>query len=657
MSEAIKLSVEKQSSQAKAEIIAAEGLRASHEIITVLERCKSSSEHILDQLPDLLVIMTVDGRILKGNDAAAKLMSCPPEDILNQNLFDVFHMETKNIMKSRIASILKNRDIDQLQFELPVVDKNGNQKEHLWTVSLFSQISERRGPLIKILGKDISKIKEFEKKLSQIFSAIPLGIFTVDSSGKIEWPYSLFTEYLLGQDKLSGQGLEEVLFEPVWETLDSIEKTGASQVVDCIGGDTLWFDMAKLHFPAEIAYTRETPDGIKTCWLGVTYHPIVHENTIEKLMVVLEDRTEVVEARQALEVQREIENNKIKKILEIQNCSGALLEVTFHDFDQLFPRLEKEITGDSFDKLPRTLHAIKGIARTAGFSDLEHHIHALEDNFLTSKNEARIDKKWLLDEFGKVKTEWNDLRSLCFALSGRQHGLQIKQTDYMDILSEIKELRKSEDQTTRERAENIMKKLGGGEFSQISQLSTLESRLEKQLNVTCEALDKKIKLVFDWQGVGVIQSEILTFSEVFVHLLNNAIDHGIETRERRLQLNKSEMGIITFQAIPHERHISFKVSDDGCGIDLKKIVKVAIDRDLVTEKQVEKLKDDQAMLELMLLPGFSTKDKADTISGRGIGLDSVNDAVKSLGCSRLHIKSEIGKGTSFLFDIPLTTVE
>ena len=657
MSEAIKLKVEKGSPQAKAEIIAAEGLRASHEIITVLERCKSSSEHIIDQLPDLLVIMSVDGRILKGNDAAAHLMSCGLEDILNLNIFDVFHVETKNIMKSRISSLLKNRDLNQLQFELPVIDKQGNQIEHLWTVSLFSQISERRGPLIKILGKDISKIKEFEKKLSQIFSAIPLGIFTVDSSGKIEWPYSLFTEYLLGQDKLSGQGLEQVLFEPVWETLDSIEKTGASQVVDCIGGDTLWFDMAKLHFPSEIAFTRETPDGVKTCWLGVTYHPIVHENTIEKLMVVLEDRTEVVEARQALEVQREIENNKIKKILEIQNCSGALLEVTFNDLDQLFPRMEQEIAEQCFDKVPRTLHAVKGIARTAGFTDLEHHIHAVEDQLLGKISNGKLEVIWLNDSFQELKTEWNELRSLCFALSGRQHGIQIKQTDYMDVLAEIKELRKSSDDDSRRRAERILQKLGGGEFSESTLLSTLESRLEKQLAVTCEALDKTINLNFDWADVAVIQSEILTFSEVFVHLLNNAIDHGIEAAEQRRGSNKPEVGTITFKARQTDKFVAFEVSDDGCGIDVEKIVEVAVARELVSEKQVSKLKDTQDMLELMLLPGFSTKAKADTISGRGIGLDSVNDAVKSLGCLRLHIKSEIGKGTSFLFDIPLTTVE
>ena len=655
MSSAVKL--QQTSEQAKTEIIAAEGLRASHEIITALEKCKSSSEHILDQLPDILVIMTLDGRILKGNLAAAHLMEVKNEDILNLNLYDVFHIETKNIMKSRISSLLKDRSLKQLQFELPIINKRGVVQEHLWTISLFSQISDRRGPLIKVLGKDISKIKEFEKKLSQIFSAIPLGIFTVDINGEIEWPYSLFTEYLLGQDKLAGKKLEKVVFEPVWHQLDSIEKTGAAQVVDCIGGDTLWFDMAKLHFPKEIQFTRDTPDGIKTCWLGITYHPIVHDNTIEKLMIVLEDRTEVVEARRALEIQREVENNKIKKILQIQNCSGSLLEVTFSDFDLLFPRLQAEIKSGDNEKVARTLHAIKGIARTAGFSDIEHHVHETEDQVVEAlKGSKPIDSSWLQDSYDKLRSEWTELRSLCFALSGKQHGLNIKQVDYVEVLHELNEMQKNLDDKGKRYAERILEKLGGGKFAKEVEISTLEGRLLKQAEVTAHSLDKKVNVVFDWRGVRVIQNEILTFSEIFLHILNNAIDHGIESADERKHTPKDATGTIRFHAEMQQKSIHFEISDDGRGINSKKVLEIALDREIITPEQARRL-NEEAIFRLILAPGFSSKTEATRVSGRGIGLDSVYDAVKSLGCSDLRIQSKEGEGTSFIFDIPLTNIE
>jgi PAS domain S-box-containing protein len=156
-------------SEVNAEIVAAEGLRASHDVISVLERCKSSSEQIIQNLPDLFVIMDRTGRILKGNAEAAKLLNCDYEHLLNKNIYDVFTLESKNIFKSRISVLLKDLGIKQLQYELSCIDEAGHQAEFLWTISKFGQISERRGPLIKVLGKNISKVKEFEKSSHKSF--------------------------------------------------------------------------------------------------------------------------------------------------------------------------------------------------------------------------------------------------------------------------------------------------------------------------------------------------------------------------------------------------------------------------------------------------------------------------------------------------------
>lgn len=654
MSEAADLKVN--IDDAKAEIIAAEGLRASHEIISALEKCKSSSELILDQLPDLLVIMTKEGRILKGNHAASELLECGTEDILNRNFYDAFRTETENIFKSRMTSLVKDRKINQLQFELPIINDSNEVIEYLWTISIFNQVSERRGVLLKVLGKNISKIKEFEKKLSQIFSAIPLGIFTVNGKGKIEWPYSLFTEFLLGQDKLFEKDLEKVLFEPIWGSLDSIQKAGASQVLECIGGEVLWFDMAKIHFPNEVQLKRQTSDGDQYCWLGITYHPIVIENIIEKLMIVLEDRTEVVEARRALEIQKEIENNRNKKIIEIQKCSGTLLESTFNDIDKLLPRIEIEFQQKQFQKAAHSLYSMKVIARTAGFSDLEHHAQSTEDYILQKITNNKINVDWIMQDFASFKKEFNDLKSLCFNLSGRQFGLQLKQADYMEIIHELKDLKKSSDEKTRAHADNILKKLGGGSFTEKAALSSLEERLLKQASLLAQKLGKKVKLFFDWNNIYVIQSEILTFSEIFIHLLNNAIDHGIENPEERVKKGKKKHGSIVLKALKLKNYIKISINDDGIGIEKEKIVQVALRRELVNEKQINKFKNDD-IYELMLLPGFSTRDKTDNISGRGIGLNSVDDAARSLGCSKILISSNIHKGTTISFDVPSTNAD
>jgi|GEM_PF-2596102 signal transduction histidine kinase len=641
-------------SEVNAEIVAAEGLRASHDVISVLERCKSSSEQIIQNLPDLFVIMDRTGRILKGNAEAAKLLNCDYEHLLNKNIYDVFTLESKNIFKSRISVLLKDLGIKQLQYELSCIDEAGHQAEFLWTISKFGQISERRGPLIKVLGKNISKVKEFEKKLSQIFSAIPLGIFTVNSGGEIEWPYSLYSEFLLGDSKLAGKHIEKVLFEPIWEHLDPIERTGAMQVVDCIGGDTLWFDLAKLHFPREVKHTRQTPDGLKSIWLGITYHPITHENIVEKLMIVLEDRTEVVEARRALEMQREIENNKVKRILEIQSCSGSLLEVTFSDFEELFPRLKREVESLDIEKVARTLHAIKGIARTARFSDLEYDVHQIEDTVVDHlKAETTVDPLWISESYEKIRQEWVDLKSLVFALSGKQHGLHLNQEDFSVAIHELSDLRRRLDDAGKMQADKILERLGGGNFAKVKELSTLEPKLIHQKEATCQALGKDVDLIFDWAGVQVIQNEMLTFTEIFLHVINNAIDHGIEAGDARKAAGKQEKGKIVIKAVTQGNKVRVDISDDGGGIDRDKVIRAAIRREILDPVDAPNLNREQ-VYDLLLRPGFSSREVANHISGRGIGLDSVNEAVRSLGGKKLNIKSEDGKGTTFWFEVPLT---
>ena len=636
------------------EIVAAEGLRASHDVISVLERCKSSSEQIIQQLPDLFVIMDRTGRILKGNAEASKLLNCEPEKVFNKNVYDVFNAESRNIFKSRISVLLKDLGIKQLQFELGCVDENGQLAEYLWTIGKFDQISERRGPLVKVLGKNISKVKEFEKKLSQIFSAIPLGIFTVNSSGEIEWPYSLYSEFLLGDSKLGGKHIEKVLFEPIWDSLDPIERTGAMQVVDCIGGDTLWFDLAKMHFPKEVKYLRQTPDGLKAIWIGITYHPITHENVVEKLMIVLEDRTEVVEARRALEMQREIENSNVKKIIEIQGCTGALLEVTFSDFEELFPRLKKEIAAKDPEKIARSLHAIKGIARTARFTDLEHDVHQMEDTLLEHMTKKKpIDSIWLNEAFERIRSEWVNMKSLCFALSGKQHGLHLSQEDFSAAIHELSDLRRRLDESGRRQADKILERLGGGNFAKTKDLSSLELKLNLQKEVTCKTLGKEIDLVFDWAEVQVLQNELLTFTEIFMHLINNAIDHGIESLEQRQKIGKPDRGIIRIKAVTTGNKVRVQLSDDGGGINREGVLKAAVRRGLIEERDCPGISKDQ-VFDLLLRPGFSSREEATLISGRGIGLDSVNEAVRSLGAKKLEIQSEEKKGTTFSFDVPLT---
>lgn len=137
-----------------------------------------------------------------------------------------------------------------------------------------------------------------------------------------------------------------------------------------------------------------------------------------------------------------------------------------------------------------------------------------------------------------------------------------------------------------------------------------------------------------------------------VHLIRNAIDHGIESTEERLSKGKVSTGTIELRAYHSGNHVFIEISDDGAGISKEKVIEKAIANSLITEEQVQSLSDQQ-IYELILASGFSTTEEVSDVSGRGVGLDVVKNTIESLG-GNISIQSEIGKGSTFSIQLPLT---
>jgi two-component system chemotaxis sensor kinase CheA len=135
-----------------------------------------------------------------------------------------------------------------------------------------------------------------------------------------------------------------------------------------------------------------------------------------------------------------------------------------------------------------------------------------------------------------------------------------------------------------------------------------------------------------------------------VHIVRNAIDHGLESEEKRKAAGKPEMGNVTLKAFQRGNHVVMEVSDDGAGIDPEKLKKKAIEKGLIGT-DVELTEKD--MMDLMFMPGFSTKDVISEVSGRGVGLDIVKDKVSSMGAF-VDVVSEKGLGTIFSLTLPIT---
>src|SRR5512136_1535593 len=135
-----------------------------------------------------------------------------------------------------------------------------------------------------------------------------------------------------------------------------------------------------------------------------------------------------------------------------------------------------------------------------------------------------------------------------------------------------------------------------------------------------------------------------------VHMVRNAVDHGLETPEERVKAGKPEKGTISLKAYHRGGNIVIEISDDGRGLNRKKILEKALEKRIITE--VGDIAD-QDINRLILLPGFSTADKITDVSGRGVGMDVVKSAVEKLR-GKMDIQSTEGKGTTFVTGFPLT---
>lgn len=169
----------------------------------------------------------------------------------------------------------------------------------------------------------------------------------------------------------------------------------------------------------------------------------------------------------------------------------------------------------------------------------------------------------------------------------------------------------------------------------------LANGLKKQINFKIINNDVKIdKMVLDG------------LKDPIVHLLRNAIDHGIETPEVRLSANKPEQGSIFIEVKQEDHQIVFEISDDGAGINLEVLIHAALRKNLATQAELDSMSPEN-ILDLIFRPGFSTRETATDISGRGVGLDVVRSNLTQLK-GQVRVSSQLGKGTRFFLQVPIT---
>ncbi len=382
---------------------------------------------------------------------------------------------------------------------------------------------------------------------------------------------------------------------------------------------------------------------------------------------------------------------------------------SMEQLDKLFVNLEKDHKNQrAVSEIFRIMHTLKGNSMGMGFDAIAELTHVIEDVMLAVQ-ESRID---LNEDLFNLLFRANDklivlIRSLetgekvsflgiKTSLSlflekalenqrtavekvvvkeseqeDKEENAQISLSDVVQIpVKRMDELLNEAGQLIIERDRLIAasQKLGlpTSEFERLKRISSnlqysimnmrmvqigfLFNKFHRVLRDAASIEGKKVNLILKGTETEIDRNILTIISDSLVHLVRNAVSHGIESGAKRVENGKNEQGIVTLDATYERDRVVISVSDDGGGIDVRVIRKRIVEKGLVNESVAEKLSDDE-VIGYIFEAGFSNADKVNELSGRGVGMDVVKRAVESIA-GQVKIRTKLHQGTTFELHVP-----
>lgn len=508
--------------------------------------------------------------------------------------------------------------------------------------------------------------EETKRNIQTILATVPSGLLSIDLKGIILPGYSTATLTIIDADpsaSVAGTALTSLLHL-------SEEKAKNFE---------MWLDIATMKFKeiafADIAQLCDInelilPSGkeVTFTWVPIT---LTEGGALEKMIVILEDVTEQRELHRKMDDLSKQHQQNLELISQIINLEPDEITQFVYDTSQLLSdaqRLIKTSNRDSefVNELFRTFHTIKGSSGQFQFKELQGMAHRIEDELRQLRDQyAAVDDQSVthieqsLKEVGAYVNRIQDIRT---KLGGKSESIEDKARRREDtimvnlsiidsLLTQSERLRAAAQRD--ELGEYYQERLGTlhNGIAQMRQvhLSFFLSSLQSLADNTCSRTGKKVSLAIA-QDRPLDIMIMRQLHPCLIHLLNNAIDHGLEAPEQRLANNKQEVGLIVLDVRKDANATTLSIADDGQGISLERIRQKVIANKMLPQEAAEELTRSQ-LYEYLLRPGFSTKEQVTEISGRGVGMDVVGTTIKKLN-GKIIIESVEGKGTTIRMVIP-----
>lgn len=312
------------------------------------------------------------------------------------------------------------------------------------------------------------------------------------------------------------------------------------------------------------------------------------------------------------------------------------------EYTGIMQKIDEEATNKMLEMVEEEIGAEE---QTASIKEHESRTEKSEINTTTKKEKE--EEKVLRIDINKIETLMNlvgelvlDRNRLLRTISEMAQNMSPNR-----YIEEIESIASSIDKIVGDLQLAVMK-------TRMQPVRRLFQKFNRIVRDLSQLTGKQVELIIQGEDTEMDKSILEKLEEPMVHLIRNALDHGIEFPEERRVLGKNLVGKLYLRAYYQGDRVYLEVEDDGRGIDTRKVAQKALEKGLVTKEQLDKMTE-KDILRLVFIPGFSTKDQVSEMSGRGVGMDTVMNMVINFR-GTIDIWSEKGKGTKISMAFPLT---
>lgn len=467
------------------------------------------------------------------------------------------------------------------------------------------------------------KIESARNETQEILDTVNEGLFLLDKDQKIGTQYSDQLTSILGKTDIAGKPFDQLLKGMVSEKDRETAESYIKLLFDPRKKQKLLGDLNPLR---QIQVHIAKKDGsYDTKHLSFAFSRVVKSGTILHILVTVLDITKQVELAQEVESMRNQGQEQLELLSTILQCNSDLLKSFLSNSYQTFNKINQILKTQS--------------KNTVQYLDKANQIYALVHNY---KGEAAA-----LD-LQQFVTSAHDFEN---HIQGLKAQGEIQGNDFLKLAVQLNRLI-SQTESTHKLVDKVAMLSSTIDDSKETKPSYQWQHYQKMATDAAQRQGKQVEVLCSGFNDYPLPEEVATnLNTIIVHMIRNSVSHGIETPDVRMQSQKKKMGEINLRLVKRiSGDFQLSIEDNGMGIDSNRIREIALQRGIITEQEAENL-DSKKTAALIFHPDLSTSEKADTDSGRGIGMYAIREMVKELS-GKLTISSRKGQGTQFVITFP-----